>query len=192
MGKTYEKAVAPKRTKVLAAAGVLIAMNIVLTRFVAIPIGNTMRITVGATPVFLAGLWFGPAVGGICGGISDLIGCILQGYAINPLITLTSVSAGVISGLMSRCVFRGKLNYWRILIMVLLHGLIGSMGFTTLGLHLYYGTPWRVLLTTRALQSAALVTANSILTHLLYRSSLTDFITQNFFVYRPDLTAQKR
>ena len=52
------------KVRILAFAGVLIAMNIVLARLVAINIGPTLRITVSQTPIFLAGFWFGPVVGG--------------------------------------------------------------------------------------------------------------------------------
>ncbi|MDD3277386.1 MAG: folate family ECF transporter S component [Lachnospiraceae bacterium] len=181
MQKTNTKTKPQMNAKVLAAAGVLIAMNIVLARLLAIPIGSTLRITVSATPIFLSGLWFGPIVGGLCGGISDLVGCILQGYAPNPLILVTSVLNGVIPALMFRYVFKNKLNYGKVLLIVLIHGIIGSLGFTALGLHLYYGTPWSVLYTTRLIQTVALIAANSVLVNVLYESPLTDFVTRNFF-----------
>ena len=72
------------KVRIMAFAGVIIAMNIVLARLVAINIGPTLRITVSQTPVYLAGFWFGPVVGGICGFLGDLIGSLLQGYAPNP------------------------------------------------------------------------------------------------------------
>ena len=53
------------KIRIMAFAGVIIAMNIVLARLVAINIGPTLRITVSQTPVYLAGFWFGPVVGGI-------------------------------------------------------------------------------------------------------------------------------
>ena len=37
--------------KVLAFTGVLVALSIILTRLVAIPIGTSMRLTVGQTPL---------------------------------------------------------------------------------------------------------------------------------------------
>lgn len=85
--------------KVLAFTGVLVAMSIILTRVVAIPIGTSIRLTVGQTPVYLCGFWFGPLVGGICGFLSDFLGAILQGYAPNPMISVTAVLAGVLPGL---------------------------------------------------------------------------------------------
>ena len=41
-------------------AAVLVAMNLVLSRVLAINIGPTIRITISATPIYLASLWFGP------------------------------------------------------------------------------------------------------------------------------------
>lgn len=51
--------------KTIVFAAVLVAMNLVLSRVLAINIGSTLRITVSATPIYLASLWFGPLVGGI-------------------------------------------------------------------------------------------------------------------------------
>lgn len=171
----------PKGARMLAAAGVLIAMNIILARVFAIPIGTTLRVSVSATPIFLSGLWFGPLVGGMCGAVSDIIGCILQGYAPNPFIFITSVLNGVMPALMLRYLFKNKLNFGKVFLIVLAHAVIGSLGFTTVGLHVYYGTPWGVLYASRTIQTAALVAANSVLVNLLYTSPLTSFVTRNFF-----------
>jgi len=165
--------------KTVVFAGVLIAMNIILTRILEIDLGPYLRITFGAVPIFLSGLWFGPVVGGICGGIGDFIGCILKGYAINPFIMVTSVLAGVLPGVLKKYVFKGKLSTWQIAVMVILHGLIGSMGFTSVGLHIYFGTPWVVLLPSRGIQTVGLVIANTILVSVLYRSVLTQFVQQS-------------
>ena len=83
------------KIRIMAFAGVIIAMNIVLARLVAINIGPTLRITVSQTPVYLAGFWFGPVVGGICGFLGDLIGSLLQGYAPNPFPACNGEEAGV-------------------------------------------------------------------------------------------------
>ncbi len=165
--------------KTVVFAGVLIAMNIILTRILAINLGPTLRITMSATPIYLASLWFGPIIGGICGGVADMLGCFISGYAPNPFILVTSVLAGVIPFLMKKYVFHGKMNPWKIAISVALHGLIGSMGFTSLGLHIFYGTPWAVLLPSRAAQTVGLVIANTILVSILYQSVLTSFVQQS-------------
>lgn len=170
--------------KTIAFAGVLIAMNLVLARVLAINIGPTLRITLSTTPIFLAGLWFGPAVGGICGVSADLLGCILQGYAPNPFILVTSLLSGVLPAVMKKYLFHDRINLWKIAVIVAAHGLIGSLGFTTVGLHIFYGTPWAVLYTTRVIQTVALVIANSILVSILYQSPLTTFVTRELAVQK--------
>ena len=131
--------------KTIVFAAVLVAMNLVLSRVLAINIGSTLRITVSATPIYLASLWFGPLVGGICGGLGDLLGCLIQGYAPNPLILVSSVLSGVLPAVFKKYVFRDRINTWKIAVMLIVNGIIGSLGFTVLGLHVYYATPWSVL-----------------------------------------------
>lgn len=60
--------------KTVAAAAVLVAMNIILARVFAVNIGPALRITISTTPIFLAGLWFGPLVGALCGAHGGFAG----------------------------------------------------------------------------------------------------------------------
>lgn len=166
------------KVRILAFAGVLIAMNIVLARLVAINIGPTLRITVSQTPIFLAGFWFGPVVGGICGFLGDLIGSLLQGYAPNPFISVSAILAGVLPGLLRHILLK-KTDLWRFLVIIGLQGVIGSLGFTCLGLHIYYGTPWSVLYASRLVQTPLLVVVNSVLVFILYRSPLTAYVKKS-------------
>ena len=161
--------------KTIVFAAVLVAMNLVLSRVLAINIGSTLRITVSATPIYLASLWFGPLVGGICGGL---------GYAPNPLILVSSVLAGVIPAVFKKYVFRDKVNTWKIAVMLIVHGIVGSLGFTVVGLHVYYATPWSVLYATRVIQTIALTIANTILVSVLYQSALTTYVNQVFALQR--------
>ena len=55
--------------KTIVFAAVLVAMNLVLSRVLAINIGSTLRITVSATPIYLASLWFDSGV--FCAGRCD-------------------------------------------------------------------------------------------------------------------------
>ena len=164
--------------KTIVFAAVLVAMNLVLSRVLAINIGSTLRITVSATPIYLASLWFGPLVGGICGGLGDLLGCLIQGYAPNPLILVSSVLAGVIPAVFKKYVFKDKVNTWKIAVMLIV------LGFTVVGLHVYYATPWSVLYATRVIQTIALTIANTILVSVLYQSALTTYVNQVFALQR--------
>ncbi len=166
------------KVRIMAFAGVIIAMNIVLARLVAINIGPTLRITVSQTPVYLAGFCFGPVVRGICGFLGDLIGSLLQGYAPNPLISISAILAGVIPGVF-RHVMEKKPELWKVLGVLAIHGVVGALGFTCVGLHIYYGTPWSVLYATRIVQTIMLTAVNSVLVFFLYKSPLTGFVKRS-------------
>lgn len=157
-------------------AGVLIALNIVLSKFVSIPIGPTLRLSVSQVPLILAGIWLGPVTGGLCGLAGDMLGCLVSGYAPNPFITVTAVIMGVVPALFTpfiRGAAPGTTYRDRLLrlgrIMLVLAGcmLLGSQGSTTLGLSLLYGNPFRVLWLSRLPQSLLLLVVNSLLTELL-------------------------
>ena len=68
--------------------------------------------------------------------------------------------------------------------MLIVHGIVGSLGFTVAGLHVYYATPWSVLYATRVIQTIALTIANTILVSVLYQSALTTYVNQVFALQR--------
>lgn len=86
-------------TYTLVSLGALTAIYLILSRFLAINIGGFGRIQLGVVARIMAGIWFGPVAGAMCGLASDLLGCLIQGYAVNPLITLAAVLWGVIPAL---------------------------------------------------------------------------------------------
>ena len=62
-----------KSLRVIACAAVCAALSIVLGKFAAIPIGNTIRISFENLPIIFCSVAFGPAVGGaspICSAVS--------------------------------------------------------------------------------------------------------------------------
>lgn len=81
--------------KTIVFAAVLVAMNLVLSRVLAINIGSTLRITVSATPIYLASLWFGPLVGGICAGRGNLRWSGRSAGMSDPGICTESIDSGV-------------------------------------------------------------------------------------------------
>jgi ECF transporter S component (folate family) len=86
-------------TYTLVSLGALTAIYLILSRFLAINIGGFGRIQLGVIARIMAGIWFGPFAGALCGLASDLLGCLIQGYAVNPLITFAAILWGVIPAL---------------------------------------------------------------------------------------------
>ena len=81
--------------RTLTAMALLIAMSIVFSRVLSISTGF-VRFNLGSLPVLLAGILFGPWAGFVVGMVADIIGGVLAGYAINPLITLGAASIGLV------------------------------------------------------------------------------------------------
>lgn len=155
----------------LAYEGVLIAMNVVLSRLVSIPVGTSLRLTVSSVPVILSGMWFGSILGCATGVLGDLIGCVVSGYAPNPLITLSAALMGTIPALLKPFMIKEHSpvrRYLRFLAVIALTMMITSQGTSTLGLALMYGMPFRATWLTRLPQTVFLMVVNSLLCSLLY------------------------
>ena len=139
--------------RTLALASLLAALSIVLGKYAAINVTDNFRLSFENLPVLLAGLFAGPVVGGAVGCVADLVGCVMVGYTINPIITLGATLVGVAAGLMSRYVLpvvrNGIYSPCRITVAVYTAHILGSMLVKSLGLWVYFGTPlvtliWRV------------------------------------------------
>lgn len=149
--------------RVMIISGLFVALSIVLGKFLQIPIGDSIRISLENLPLMMAGIFFGPFVGGAVGMGADLIGCVLKGYAINPIITLGATSIGFISGLVSIYTMPLIKNFsfnvqsfgefiisfckyaFSLFTPIISAHIVGSMIIKSIGLYAYYHTPMEVL-----------------------------------------------
>lgn len=128
--------------RVLIFCSLLAAMSVVLGQYLAIKIGNSVRIGFGALPVAMAGMLYGPLAGIVVGAVGDIVGCMIF-YGLGelvPLITLGMMAEGAIAGLIAR-----KMTPPRIVIGVMTGRIVGSALIKGLGLWLRYHTPFTVL-----------------------------------------------
>lgn len=123
--------------RVLIIAALLIAMSAILGKFIAFGPMPFARISIENLPVILAGIWFGPFVGGAVGLGADLFGCVLKGYAPNPILTIGFVSIGIVAGLVSTCMHKANKPLVIILSDAAAH-IIGSLIIKTIGLYAMY------------------------------------------------------
>jgi ECF transporter S component (folate family) len=151
----------PSRTSVrtLVMLALLVAMSIVFSRVLSISTGF-VRFNLGSLPVLLAALLFGPGA-----GFADIIGGVLAGYAINPLITLGAGAIGLVAGYVWQKLpdYRTGL---RLSISVLLGHFVGSMVINSLALRIFYGYAWSVLLA-RIPNALVLSAVNTVLLRIL-------------------------
>ena len=138
--------------RLLTVSSFLAALSIVLGKYLAINIGDSLRLSFENLPVIFAGMAFGPIVGGAVGAVADLVGCLFVGYAINPLITLGAASVGAVAGIYRFLPKRdrGVSRYLFIIATVIVAHTVGSVFIKTIGLSLFYGTSYGVLLVMRA------------------------------------------
>ncbi|WP_069998328.1 folate family ECF transporter S component [Cellulosilyticum sp. I15G10I2] len=86
------------RTKNIAIIGMLIALDIIFTRFWMIQTPQ-IRISLGFFAIAMIGMLYGPMIAGIAAGLSDIVGWFMHPYApFFPGFTLTAIVTGVIFG----------------------------------------------------------------------------------------------
>ena len=121
------------------------ALSIVFGKILKISIGDSIRLSFENLPIILSSFVLGPVFGGIVGGIADIIGCILVGYAINPIITLASILMGVIP-YFAMLIAKELPNSAKYILSALITHAVCSMLIKSIGLHCFYATPFQVLI----------------------------------------------
>lgn len=151
--------------KNLTLASLLIALEVVLSRFLSISAWNT-KIGFAFVPVVLAALLLGPLWAGIVGALADFLGALLFPIgAYFPGFTLTAFLMGLCYGLF----LYKKQGFGRIAAAVAVHQLLLSLLLNTLWISLLYGSPYAPLLLSRLPQCAILAAVQLALIPVLLR-----------------------
>ena len=140
------------RVQKLVVLSVLIAMEIVLSRFLSFSTWN-MKIGFGFVPVAAAAILLGPAEAAVCGALGDFLGATL--FPIGqywPGFTLTAALTGLVFGLF----FHREQTPIRVVPAVLINQFVLGLLLNTYWISLLYGTSYQVLLLRRVAQSVIL------------------------------------
>ncbi len=137
----------------LVTLGLLIGMEIILSRFLSISTWN-IKIGFSFVPMVIAAVMYGPVGGALVGALGDIVGAILFPIgAYFPGFTLTALLMGVVHGFF----LRKKQDMKRITAAVCINQLVLSLFANSLWISILYGSPYRVLLGTRIFQSLILL-----------------------------------
>ena len=150
-------------TKKLITLSVLIAMDVVLTRFLSINAWNT-RIGFGFVPMVIAAMMYGPLSAGIVAALADFIGAIL--FPTGPYFpgfTFSVFLMGIVFGLF---LYKDR-SFWRVVVSVLITQFVISLFLTTYWISFLYGANYKALLATRVVQSAIISAAQIIVIPLM-------------------------
>ena len=145
-----KNSLALKSIRTLTVASMLTAMSVVIgifcKNFLDFGLG-LFRITFENLPIILAGILFGPVVGGLVGGTTDFISYLMaaQKYPLNFVVMGGAIAVGVVSGLISHYVIKNRSNT-QIWASGLAAHIIGSMIIKPIGLYQFYGAMvlWRI------------------------------------------------
>ncbi len=166
--------------KTLVFMALIVAMHLVLTRVFVVELG-AYRISLGSICTILAGLWMGPAAGAVCGMASDLLGCFMKGYALNPIITLAAIMWGVIPAVL-KPLWEDKPKKVKtigVVLAVIVTAFVSSLVLTTTGLVLIQGYNFYAIIPGRVVQFVILVPIYCVITCFLYFSPLTVMVVEN-------------
>ncbi|MCR5196469.1 MAG: folate family ECF transporter S component [Pseudobutyrivibrio sp.] len=124
-----------KETKTLVVAAMLVAIGIVLG-FFKLPINQLIEIRFGSLPICMAGMMFGPVVGGVVGALVDIGGYLVKPTGpFFPGFTLSSLVGGVIFGLM---LYNKKMTFLRVLASQIVYTIIVGIIMNSYWLNLLY------------------------------------------------------
>ena len=141
------------RLLMLLVLALLIAMEIVLNRFVSIRTWN-LKIGFSFIPIVVAAMLYGPLGGAVVAGIGDLIGAILfPNGPFFPGFTFTALLTGLVFGLF----LRKKQSFLTVIPAVAINQLVLSLLLNTLWISILYGSPYFPTLVSRLPQCAILI-----------------------------------
>ena len=153
-------------TRNLTTMALLIALEIILSRFLSLSAWNT-KIGFSFVPVVIAAILLGPVYAGIVGALADFVGAILFPIgAYFPGFTLTAFLTGLVYGLF----LYKEQGFPRILGAVAVNQFILSLLLNTLWISILYGSPFGPLLVTRLVQSAILTVVQIVVIELIVKA----------------------
>ena len=154
----------------------LAAISIVLTRLFSFDYLEIIRVGFGNIPIMISGLLFGPFVGGITGAVADIVGVLISARGTPHLgFTLTSALSGIIPGIFA-IYFRKyprdgrQFTFPRILVSVFSIVMGSSLVLNSLWLSQLHGTPFMVLLKTRAISGMIMLITHSLITYNIIKT----------------------
>ena len=155
-----------KKTHVLVFVGILIATEIVLTRYCAIQT-DIVRIGFGFIPIVLSAMLFGPVIGGTTAMLADILGMmIFPRGAYFPGCTFSALVGGVIYGLV---LYNKPKTVLRIFLAVLLVTVIRDLGLNTLWLSILSHKAVNVIMIPRILKSLFMLVVQVLIIPVVWR-----------------------
>ena len=161
----------PINTKTIVYCAVFAALGVILSRFLGFHVGETLRISVEAVPMVLAGIFFGPIPGALVGFIADFIGCMFSPFGFNPMLIMPPILYGMFGGL-CRPILAKKVNIWTLFLTMLLPVVLGSILLQSFIMGQIYGKGFWYFFTTRSIEYSIKLVVEVLILQLLFGTKL--------------------
>ncbi|MBE6037572.1 MAG: folate family ECF transporter S component [Clostridiales bacterium] len=156
-------------TKHLAIMALMVAISIILARWLVFYITPASRINLGNIPVMLAGLLLGPVAGLLTGVVSDLLGAFMSGYGLLPPITIGAALFGLIPALLKKPLLGKTVSLWRVGIVIFVTDIVASLLWNTPWLAMWQGVDYWVMLVSKIPVVLGLAVAETLVIYYLYK-----------------------
>ena len=156
-----------KKLKTLVITALLIAIGIILGQF-SIQLTETTKIGISFIATQMTANLFGPVVGGIMGGVADILkfiikptGPFLVGY------TISAILGPMIYGVM---LYKKPITLWRILLSKTVVAIFVNLLLGTYWSYLYFGAAFLASLPAKLIQQVIQVPVQSIIFYLVMKT----------------------
>ena len=125
------------RTRTITTAGLLLAIQMVLSSYGVIEVTDSLKISLAHLAIAPTAILFGPVVAGIQGALSDILGFIIKPTGpYFPGFTLTAALLGVIYGML---LYKTRRSTWQIIAARVIVCLFVNIALNTIFLTMLYG-----------------------------------------------------
>ena len=149
----------------LAGSAALIALNIVITRFLSVNVGP-VRIGFGFIPIAFGSMLYGPVVGTIVAVVADVLGAVIQGAGYWPGFGLSAALYGVTYGVF---LYRREKSCKNITVCVILQAIIIDALMGALWYYIYTSMTFPVALTGRSINALVMIPVKIVMIQYLWK-----------------------
>ena len=140
-----------RSTRTLTTAGILLAIQMVLSSYGTIEVTDSLKISLSHLALAPTAVFFGPVVAGMQGALSDILGFLLKPSGpYFPGFTLSALLLGLFYGL---ALYKTERRLWQIIAVRVAVMVIINIGLNTLFLTMLYGPSRLATLPVRALKN---------------------------------------
>ena len=157
-----------KNLNTLVMTALLIALGIVLGELFSLQLTQDMKIGISFVATQLTATLFGPVVGGIMGGVADILKFILKPTGTFSILwTLNAIVGPILYGIM---LYKKKVTFWRVLLSKAIVAIIVNIGMYSCWMMLLYGKSLVAILPAKCIQEVIQVPIQSIIFYLFVKA----------------------